>query len=144
MVDYRKRYASPNSKGYHQGKDERKFKSEYVGKAESITNRRLTTIYPTSWGFHLPISLRSSPNLSKKDLEKGKRRKEGRLELLSDGLSDKLKIIVSFGSVIAGGFFLSNKLTGFAVGNLSSLDANVTGVIMFVFGIFGLLLFLRK
>ena len=37
MVDYRKRYASPNSKGYHQGKDERKFKSEYVGKAESIT-----------------------------------------------------------------------------------------------------------
>jgi hypothetical protein len=139
MVDYRKRYVSPDSKGYHQGRDERRFKSEYVGKLEPRSSRRFITVYPL--GFNFPrISSRIHPRLSKRDIEEGRKRKENALE----SLAHRLRVLVSFGSIVAGGFFLSNKLTGFAVGNLSLTDANITGVVMFALGISGLLLFLRE
>ena len=139
MVDYRNKYVSPDSKGYHQGRDERKFKSEYVGKLEPRSSRRFTTVYPL--GFNFPkIFSRIHPRLSKRDIEEGRKRKENALE----SLAHRLRVLVSFGSIAAGGFFLSNKLTGFAVGNLNSSDASIIGAVMFVFGIVGLLLFLRK
>jgi len=142
MAEYRKGYRTPvNSKRYHQGRDERKFKSEYVGKPETIQDRRFVTSYPQYGGSPLPrIFSRSHVRPSKRDLEDRRKRREGTLE----SLAHKLRVLISFGSIISGGFFLSNKLTGFAIGNLSQSDANVTGVVLFVFGILGLLLFLRK
>lgn len=69
---------------------------------------------------------------------------EGILDVIYHGLEGRVMIIFSIGVLGASLFFLSSKITGDAVMNLSQTSSSMIGVLLFALGILGLMLSFKK
>ena len=58
--------------------------------------------------------------------------------------TDSFLITVSIISMISSAFFLSSNVTGMAIGNTNILDSNIMGILLFVLGLMGIVLFARR
>lgn len=118
-------------KGKHLRKDITP-KTDYSAYVPTPKVPRFQTIYPI-----YPVGL-------KKLREESERRKKFRNTMKQPGLEKKLEVAIAFGSILISMLYFSTNLTGFAIGNLNQTDVNIVGMIFFVFGVFGILMSLRK
>ncbi len=93
------------------------------------------TPYPAS--VPEPVSRRGRANEIYADSKLAKQKHLARLERM-------LGAIVSAEALVFGLVLFSGNLTGMATGNLTKSDANISGAVLFVIGVIGILLSLQS
>src|SRR3989338_10815889 len=99
-----------------------------------IVRRRVNTLY----GSQKTTKPASVEEYLKEVLDKMAPRKPYR------GYADAFLIAISTLSIISSAFFLSSNVTGMAIGNTNILDSNIMGILLFVLGLMGIVLFARR
>ena len=95
--------------------------------------RKFVSVYAGS----KPESYFGGGVISKYARSKGNKKKEG-------GLADKTLAGASFAAIVGGLVYSFSTITGHAIGNLNVLDTNIMGTILFILGVAGLLVYLRR
>lgn len=145
------------SRGNKPSASGRSFTSYKAPKPEPLVNgrifssRRLDNFQPLIEGVNPIVRRRVNTLYGSQELQKSSV-KEYLKDILDKmaprkpyrGYADAFLIAISTLSIISSAFFLSSNVTGMAIGNTNILDSNIMGILLFVLGLMGIVLFARR